>query len=101
MPSPLLENENFKQLRFSFFYVKSERGKRKGERILKRKACASEQNTKLALVFYRERSQVSSARSAVKGENVNVGTRHAVSARIVPASRGTSEAEGVWLTCKV
>ena len=32
----------------------------------KRKTCASEQNTKLALVFYRERSQVSSTRSVVK-----------------------------------
>ena len=34
--------------------------------VSKVKTCASEQNTKLALVFYRERSQVSSTRSVVK-----------------------------------
>ena len=38
--------------------------------MLKVKTCASEQNIKLALMFYCERSQVSITRSVVKGENL-------------------------------
>jgi hypothetical protein len=60
------------------------------------KTCASEQNTKLALVFYRERSQVSSTRSVIKAENKKnkkktihygniFGTRTAAHSGIEPA----------------
>ena len=45
-------------------------------------------------MFYRERSQVSSARSAVKGENVNVGTRHAVGHQQTPCPPELSPLQG-------